>query len=259
MTSSGRLVIRVIVTGLLVLGTAAASTAAAAAGTFGTCSASGHLATCAASGAPDQPLAITAAVTSSPDQSAFIDWTVSCLQGIAQQRSSGSFTAKAPYSHRIPHPYYQPNECSVVVTAGLANGSGSIHLSLSSSSTGEIKGYHGTCADDNGNSSTLRTKIQIWTCYGGAAQQWTFSGGELVHHGMCMNDQANGGSGSKVILYTCNGAPNELWTHNSRGEYVLKANGGRLCLDDPGYSTRNGTQLTVYTCNNGANQHWSLP
>jgi hypothetical protein len=34
--------------------------------------------------------------------------------------------------------YYQPNECSVVVTAALANGSGSIHLSLSSSSTGEI-------------------------------------------------------------------------------------------------------------------------
>jgi hypothetical protein len=51
----------------------------------------------------------------------------------------------------------------------------------------------------------------------------------------------------------------ELWTHNSRGEYVLKGNGGRLCLDDPGYSTRNGTQLVVYTCNNGANQHWSLP
>src|SRR5438034_4705261 len=95
----------------------------------------------------------------------------------------------------------------------------SLHDALPiSSSTGEIKGYHGTCADDNGNSSALRTKIQIWTCYGGAAQQWTFSGGELVHHGMCMNDRANGGSGSKVILYTCLGAPHELWTHHSRGE-----------------------------------------
>jgi hypothetical protein len=258
-TGSGRLVIRVTVTAVLVLGAAVTSTATAAAGTFGTCSASGTLATCAASGAPDNPLTITAAVTSSPHQSASIGWSVSCLQGTTQQKSSGSLTAKTPYSYRIPHPYYQPNECSVVVTAALANGSGSIHLSLSSSSTGEIKGYHGTCADDNGNSSAMRAKIQIWTCYRGAAQQWTFRGGELVHHGMCMNDRASGGSGSKVILYMCNGAPNELWTHNSRGEYVLKGNGGRLCLDDPGYSTRNGTQAVVYTCNNGANQHWSLP
>ena len=40
---------------------------------------------------------------------------------------------------------------------------------------------------------------------------------------------------------------------------MLQARGGTLCLDDPAYSTKNGTQLTVYTCNNGANQHWSLP
>ncbi len=71
--------------------------------------------------------------------------------------------------------------------------------------------------------------------------------------------QASGGSGSKVILWTCDRASNELWTHNSRGEYVLQAHGGTLCLDDPAYSTKNGTQLMVYTCNNGANQHWTLP
>ena len=76
---------------------------------------------------------------------------------------------------------------------------------------------------------------------------------------MCMNDKAGGGSGSPVILYTCNGGTNEVWSHNSHAEYVLKAHGGTLCLDDPAYSTKNGTQLIVYTCNNGANQHWSLP
>ena len=46
---------------------------------------------------------------------------------------------------------------------------------------------------------------------------------------------------------------------HSRGQYVLRDHGNTLCLDDPGYSTRNGTQLIVYTCNNGSNQHWSLP
>lgn len=100
--------------------------------------------------------------------------------------------------------------------------------------------------------------IQIWTCNSGdRAQQWSFSGGELVHNGMCANDQASGGNGSKVILYTCNGAANETWTHQSNGEFRLKAHGGLYCLDDPASSTRNGTQLIVYVCKDTANQRWS--
>jgi hypothetical protein len=40
------------------------------------------------------------------------------------------------------------------------------------------------------------------------------------------------------------------------GEFVMKANGGKYCLDDPASSTHNGTQLIVWTCKNGTNQHW---
>ena len=69
--------------------------------------------------------------------------------------------------------------------------------------------------------------------------------------------KANGGNGSKVILYSCNGGANEIWTHKSNGEFVLKANGGKYCLDDPASSTHNGTQLIVWTCKNRANQHWT--
>ena len=61
---------------------------------------------------------------------------------------------------------------------------------------------------------------------------------------MCANDQRSGGNGSKVILYTCNGGSNELWTHLSNGEYVLKANGLQvLPWTDPAYfrALRNGT------------------
>ena len=47
---------------------------------------------------------------------------------------------------------------------------------------------------------------------------------------------------------------NEIWSRKASGEYVLKANG--LCLDDPAYSTRNGTQLIVYTCKDTASQRW---
>ena len=121
----------------------------------------------------------------------------------------------------------------------------------------EITGYGGKCADDKGNSSAVRAKVQIWSCVNDASQQWSFTSGELKHGSLCMNDQGNAGNGGHVILWTCNGASNEVWNHTSSGQYVLKSNG--LCLDDPAYSTRNGTQLELYRCNNGANQHWSLP
>jgi Ricin-type beta-trefoil lectin domain len=256
-----RLGVGVAVTCMLAFGGVAASAAAASAGTIGSCSKSGILATCAVSGAPSNPITITAAVTSSPDE-AEISWSVNCTQSTNQASSSGSFTGKTPFTHTIPHPFSRPDECGVVVTAGLSSGVGNIHMTLSWSSTPPptaIKGYGGKCADDTGNSSADRNKIQIWSCNAGAAQNWAFSNGELVHNGKCMNDQASGGSGSKVILWSCDRASNELWTHNSRGEYVLQAHGGTLCLDDPAYSTKNGTQLMVYTCNNGANQHWTLP
>jgi hypothetical protein len=90
-------------------------------------------------------------------------------------------------------------------------------------------------------------------------QNWSFRDGELVHNGKCANDQNNGGSDSKMILYTCSRASNDLWTHKSNGEYVLKAHSGKLCLDDSGYSKKNGTQLVVYTCKDTANQRWTLP
>jgi hypothetical protein len=62
-----------------------------------------------------------------------------------------------------------------------------------------------------------------------------------------------------VILYTCNGAANEIWSHRFNGEWVLSAKGGKLCLDDSAYSTTNGTPLIVWTCKDSANQRWTVP
>jgi hypothetical protein len=124
----------------------------------------------------------------------------------------------------------------------------------------QVHGFDGTCVDDKGNSSAKRASVIIWTCNNtDQAQGWTFSGSELKIHGMCVNAKGNGKSGSKLILWTCNGSANEIWTHRSNGEFAEKANGWTMCIDDPAYSTKNGTQLFVYKCNNGANQHWSKP
>ena len=260
-----RLVTSAAVTGLLALGGLAAATAVASAGTIGSCSAQGEFATCDASGTASHPLTITVTVTSSPDQSVSVYWDADCSQGTGAGLSSGNFTATTPVTRTISHPYYQPDSCAVAALGSLNNGGNSIHVSISSSSTAPpppvhaVKGYDGKCVDDTANSSANGTKIQLWTCNKTAAQNWAFSNGELIHNGKCANDNRDGGSGSKVILYTCTRASNELWTHKSNGEYVLKAHNGTLCLDDPGYSTKNGTQLEVYTCKDTANQRWTLP
>jgi hypothetical protein len=264
-----RLATTVAMTGLLTAGAIAASTAAASASTtFASCSAQGDYAICDAVGTATSPVTLTVTVTASPDQAVFVAWSTTCSEGLSAGGSSGSFTAQTPVTRTISHPYHQPDSCIVSADAQLQAGGNSVHLSLSYSQSAPapapavhaIKGYAGMCADDSGGSSALRTKIVAWKCNtSDAAQSWSFSGGELKHGSRCMNDKASGGSGSAIILWSCNGASGERWTRNSHGEYVLEAHGGTLCLDDPGYSTRNGTQLIVYTCKNSTNQHWSLP
>jgi hypothetical protein len=124
----------------------------------------------------------------------------------------------------------------------------------------QVHGFDGTCLDDKGNSSARRASVIIWTCNNtDQAQGWSHSGSELKIHGMCLNAKGNGKQGSKLILWNCTGTGNEIFSHRSNGEFVEKANGYSQCIDDPGYSTKNGTQPFMYKCNDGANQRWSLP
>lgn len=111
-----------------------------------------------------------------------------------------------------------------------------------------------------GNSRSKRAKAVIWTCHStDAAQQWTCSGGELRHNGLCLNAKGNAANGSKVILWTCDGSPAEIWAHTRGNSIELEAHGWSLCLTDPENATRNGTQLVVSSCRNTPDQHWSMP
>ncbi|HLK02414.1 MAG TPA: RICIN domain-containing protein [Streptosporangiaceae bacterium] len=122
----------------------------------------------------------------------------------------------------------------------------------------QIAGLAGLCLDDAGGLAVPRGKVQMWSCRKGQAQGWLSANGELIHDGMCANDSGWGGNYSHVIMWRCDGAANERWTYRG-GSYVLAAGGGRLCLDDPAYSVKRGTQLIVYRCHGSANQRWSLP
>jgi hypothetical protein len=120
-----------------------------------------------------------------------------------------------------------------------------------------ITGFAGRCLDDFGSGTANRNKIDIWTCNHTPAQDWTFSGGALSVLGKCLDNVTGGGSGSLLVIFTCNGHRAQTWSHRTNGEYVLKLN--RLCLTDPGSSTGNGTQVDIQTCKDTKDQRWSLP
>jgi hypothetical protein len=158
----------------------------------------------------------------------------------------------------------QPATASASATASSSPSPSASTSSPASSSgglTGSVKGFDGKCLDDMKDSGKERASIAIWSCSGSdKAEKFTYSSGELKINGLCLNAKGNAKSGSKIILWACNGGTNEIWVFNTINHQVeLKAHGFALCLDDPAYSTKNGTQQMVYTCHNSPNQHWSLP
>jgi chitinase len=124
--------------------------------------------------------------------------------------------------------------------------------------TGQITGYQGLCLDDRSASTANFNPIQVYTCNGSGAQDWTVnSNGSLTVLGNCL-DVAGAGTanGTLVDLYTCNGTGAQSWVHESNGELV-NTNSGK-CLDDTGYGG-SGTQLQIWACADTANQQWNVP
>jgi Ricin-type beta-trefoil lectin domain/Glycosyl hydrolases family 16 len=126
--------------------------------------------------------------------------------------------------------------------------------------TGPIVGYGGLCVDVRGANSANFTPVQVYTCNGTNAQQWTVvqAGSTLQALGKCMDINSGGtADGTTVDLYSCNATAAQVFIPQSNGSlYNPQSN---KCLDDPNFSTTPGTQLQIWDCNGGANQHWSLP
>ena len=127
-----------------------------------------------------------------------------------------------------------------------------------SGATGAVTGYEGLCLDVRGASSADGTPVQVYTCNGTGAQQWTVeSNGTVQSLGKCL-DVAGAGTanGTLVQLYTCNGTGAQQWQPQSDGE-LINTNSGS-CLDDTGYGG-SGTQVQIWACGDTSNQQWKLP
>jgi Ricin-type beta-trefoil lectin domain/Glycosyl hydrolases family 16 len=128
-----------------------------------------------------------------------------------------------------------------------------------SGNTGPIHGYEGLCVDVRGASTAEFTPVQVYTCNGTNAQQWTVveAGSTLQALGMCMDINGGGtANGTTVDLYTCNDTGAQVWEPQSNGELYNPQSG--KCLDDTGYGG-SGTQLQIWACADTSNQQWTLP
>jgi chitinase len=125
--------------------------------------------------------------------------------------------------------------------------------------TGQITGYGGKCVDVAGANTANGTQVQLFTCNGTNAQQWTVqSNGTLQSLGKCMDVTAAGtANGTKVQLYDCNGTGAQQWQHTSSNQLVNPESG--RCLDATGPSSADGTPLQIWDCTGGANQSWNIP
>jgi hypothetical protein len=146
------------------------------------------------------------------------------------------------------------------VAAYTTSGSGGGGGGGGGGTTGPIVGYGGLCVDVRGANSANFTPVQVYTCNGTNAQQWTVvqAGSTLQALGKCMDINSGGtADGTTVDLYSCNDTAAQVFIPQSNGSlYNPQSN---KCLDDPNFSTTPGTQLQIWDCNGGANQHWSLP
>ena len=124
--------------------------------------------------------------------------------------------------------------------------------------TGPIIGYEGLCLDDRSASTADFNPIQVYTCNGSNAQQWTVeSNNTLEVLGKCLDvDGAGTANGTTVDLYDCNGTGAQVWEPQSNGE-LINPNSGK-CLDDTGYGG-SGTQVQIWACADTSNQQWTLP
>ncbi len=139
------------------------------------------------------------------------------------------------------------------IFSGIAGGS-----TGSTGPTGQITGLGGKCVDVAAASTANNTPIQLFTCNGTNAQQWTIaSNGTVQALGKCMDVTAAGTvNGTKVQLFDCNGTGAQQWQHTAANQLVNPASG--RCLDATGPSSADGTPLQIWDCTGGTNQAWNI-
>ncbi|WP_436523515.1 ricin-type beta-trefoil lectin domain protein [Actinoplanes sp. HUAS TT8] len=124
---------------------------------------------------------------------------------------------------------------------------------------GTITGLGGKCVDVAGAATTNGTAVQLYTCNGSTAQQWTRnSDGTLSSLGKCLDIVGpSNADGTLAHLWDCHTGTSQKWTYDSATQHLVNSYSGK-CLDVKDNTSADGTRLQIWTCTTGANQKWVL-
>ncbi|MEV7888426.1 RICIN domain-containing protein [Streptomyces sp. NPDC002817] len=127
---------------------------------------------------------------------------------------------------------------------------------LPTDSTFTLKGANSNRCLDVPNGQT-GVQVQIYDCSGNANQTITqTTAGELRVSGKCLGADGNGTtSGTKLILWTCNGSTSQKWSFRLDGSVINRSNG--LAIDVTNWGTANGSKVQLATALGNATQKWS--
>jgi chitinase len=122
-----------------------------------------------------------------------------------------------------------------------------------------ITGIGGKCIDVASASSADGTAVQLYTCNGSTAQQWTLgSDGTIKALGKCMDvTAASTADGVKIQLYTCNGTAAQKFSYNATSHDIVNTAANK-CLDAAGQSSADLTRVQIWTCTGTSNQKWTV-
>jgi chitinase len=189
-----------------------------------------------------------AGVNDSPDDYDFTTANASTLESFAASNGVQELSFWEVDGYDKPTGYQYSSIFNEITSGG----------TTTTGTTGAITGYEGLCLDDRSASTADFNPVQVYTCNGTDAQDWTVESNDTIEVlGGCLDvDGAGTTNGTTVDYYPCNGTGAQTWEHQSNGELV-NPNSGK-CLDDTGYGG-SGTQVQIWTCDDTSNQQWTLP
>jgi Ricin-type beta-trefoil lectin domain len=243
-------------------------------------------------GRMDNDVSAVAASASSPTPVAYYDsydtdgWgeaggtvvSASVIAGVyalAGTPAAGSTPASYPYSHPdLLNAVTSGSNGTCSVTSWCTGGTGyngpagkgTPKAVIPFTSTGTVSGaiYNGSvgkCMDNANNSTTNGNKVQIWTCIGDAAQNWTWEADGRIEsgNGMCVGikGSTSAPAGSDIWVWNC-GSGGVVWLPN----YQQRLNDGvlNMCMGlTSSGDGANGTQLWINGCDTDGAQQWTMP
>ncbi|GAA3807143.1 hydrolase [Cellulomonas soli] len=143
---------------------------------------------------------------------------------------------------------------------GSNSGSGSGGTGALPTGTGTVRSGASLCMDVPWGLAYDGNRVQLATCNGNKAQQWTRgSDGTLTALGRCLDVTSSGTTnGTAVQLWGCNGTKAQEWTYDASTKALKNPQSGK-CLDAvDGVPVHDGQKLQIWDCAGTANQQWTF-